>query len=70
MQTRHSPLASTKFTAHQENALQLLRDLAADIEKLQEQFDDNGRTNWGYVEELGHLRNLLREAHNFLNNEE
>ncbi len=70
MINRHSPLASNNFTAHQENALQLLRDLAADIEKMQQDFDDGGRTNWCYVGSLAHVRELLQEAHDFLNDKE
>lgn len=65
---RHSPLASTKFTDHQQAALDLLQRLAADIERLQEEFDDGGRTDWSFVGSMGHVRELLQEAHEFLTN--
>ena len=70
MINRNSPLAGTKFTDHQEAALNMLQRLAADIERLQEEFDDGGRTDWSFVGSIGHVRELLEEAHDFLTNTE
>lgn len=70
MKHRNSPLASSRFTAHQNDALELLRRLAADIEKFQQEFNDGGRTDWGFVGSMAHVTELLQEAHNHLTSDE
>lgn len=66
---RHSNImASAKFADHQQAALDLLQQLTADIERLQEEFDDGGRTDWSFVGSMAHVREQLQEAHDFLTN--
>lgn len=63
-------LAGQKYAAQQSAATDLAYSILAALEDHQAAFEAADRTNWGYVEELGHLRSLLQEAHNFLTNQE
>ena len=47
--------------------IDLLDELRGDIGIHNRNFDKDGR-NWGYIGDLEHVKSLLRQAHNFLNN--
>ncbi len=71
---RPKPIAETQagrqFAKRERAITELLYSLLADIEELREQFDADGRVNWGFVGSLGEVETLLTEVHNFLNNKE
>lgn len=48
----------------------LLGQLAADVERHNREFAQSGSRDWGYPGDLAHVEELLREAHNFLTNNE
>ena len=65
-------MTRTQDTAQQYDDLtdaiiDLLDELRGDIGIHNRNFDKDGR-NWGYIGDLEHVKSLLRQAHNFLNN--
>ena len=62
--------AAARFTEHEKNANDLLNAIIAELKNLRTEFNDNGRTNWGFVGDLTQVEESLREIHNFLTNKE
>lgn len=62
--------AEQQYTAHQDAILDLLDQLRGDLGRHARDFDATGQRHWGYPSDLGHIRELLQEATDFLNNKE
>lgn len=62
--------AAEQFDDNAESIRTLLDELAADLGIQNVLFDRTDRRHWGYVGNLAHVRELLEQAHNFLNDKE
>lgn len=61
--------AKETYDQHAAAIRRLLGDLAGDLENHEDAFARNWSRSYGYAGDLAHLETLLREAHNFMNNE-
>ena len=60
--------AAERYEEDRDAIIDLLDELRGDLGKNNRDFDLTGRRHGGYVGDLAHVRELLQEAHNFLNN--
>ncbi len=60
--------AAQQYDERQDAIITLLDHLAGDIAMHSRGFDKSGRRSWEYPGDLTHVRDLLQQAHNFLNN--
>ena len=68
--TTKTTTAAERYEEHRDAIIDLLDELGGDIGMHNRNFDLTGRRNWGYPGDLAHVRDLLQQAHNFLNNKE
>lgn len=62
--------AATTYDDHTDTIIALLDCLRADLERHGRDFAQSGSRDWGYPGDLGHVRELLQEAHDFMTNKE
>lgn len=62
--------AATAYDEHTDAIIALLDCLRVELERHGRDFAKSGGRDWGYPGDLGHVRELLTEAHNFLNDQE
>lgn len=65
--TRNNDLAQ-QYDDVTDDITSLLRLIAADLKRHNHEFAATNGRNWGFHGDLTHVRELLKETHNFLNN--
>ena len=63
-----TPQAAETYDERTDAITDLLKKLAADLDRHGREFAQAGSRDWGYPGDLGHVEELLRQAHNFLAN--
>lgn len=56
----------SKYKQKKENILKLLKQLETKIAQHEKQFTDKGKSDWGYVGDLGHIEEEIKNLHEFL----
>lgn len=62
--------SATAYDDHTDAIIALLDCLRDDLHRHSLEFAKSGGRDWGYPGDLAHVRELLTEAHNFLNDQE
>ncbi len=62
--------ATQAYEEHRDAILALLDELRGDLGMHNVHFDRAGRRDWGFPGDLAHVRELLQEAHDFLNSDQ
>lgn len=65
-----APQAKDRYEDNTRAIKALLREITAGLVAHEREFKTSGSTNWGFVGDVGHIHELLKEVRDFLYNAE
>lgn len=60
------PKAEDRYAANLRDIKTFMRDIEAALKVHEREFKTSGMRDWGFVGDLGHVRELLEETHKFI----